>query len=59
MGQTETRDGKKSYDAPPHSKEMMRLNKVFGRLHGASAMMNLASLLVTMWYGVELGARIQ
>lgn len=58
-GQPETRDGKKSYDSPPHSKEMMRLNKAFGRTHGASALMNLASMLVTMWYGAELATRFQ
>lgn len=57
--QSETRDGKKSYDSPPHSKEMMKLNKAFGRMHGASAMMNLASMLITMWYGAELAARFQ
>ncbi|MCJ1261899.1 hypothetical protein MMC22_001768 [Lobaria immixta] len=55
----ETRDGKKSHDSPPHSKEMMRLNKAFGRTHGASALMNLASMLVTMWYGAELATRFQ
>lgn len=54
----ETRDGKKSYDSPPHSKEMVRLNKAFGKMHSASALMNLAGLLVLMWYGVELAARI-
>ena len=32
----ETRDGKKSYDSPPHSKEMTRLNRQFGRVHGVS-----------------------
>lgn len=37
---------------------MIRLNKSFGRVHGASALVNLAGLLVTMWYGVELAARI-
>ncbi|MCJ1462471.1 hypothetical protein MMC07_001073 [Pseudocyphellaria aurata] len=55
----ETRDGKKSFDSPPHSKDMMRLNKAFGRMHGASALMNLVSMLVTMWYGVELAARFE
>lgn len=56
---SETRDGKKSWDSGSHSKEMMKLNKAFGRMHGASALMNLASMLVTMWYGVELAARFQ
>ncbi|KAI9747982.1 MAG: hypothetical protein M4579_007340, partial [Chaenotheca gracillima] len=55
----ETRDGKKSYDAPPHSKEMTRLNKSFGRLHGASTIVNLAGFAATMWYGVTLAERLQ
>ncbi|KAL9042395.1 MAG: hypothetical protein Q9214_003793 [Letrouitia sp. 1 TL-2023] len=55
----ETRDGKKSYDPPPHSKEMQRLNKTFRRLHGASALLNLASLGAILWYGVVLAERLQ
>ena len=55
----ETRDGKKSYDAPPHSKEMTRLNKAFGRMHGASALTNLVGLLVTVFYGVVIAERLQ
>ena len=58
-GVTETRDGKTSYDPPPHSKEMTRLNKAFGRMHGASAMTNLAGLLVTVFYGVVIAERLQ
>lgn len=58
MYMLETRDGKKSYDSPPHSKEMIRLNKAFGKMHSVSALLNLAGLLVLMWYGVELAARI-
>ena len=54
----ETRDGKKSYDAPPHSKEMTVLNKRFGRTHGVSSLLNLAGLLATMWYGVTISNRI-
>jgi len=50
----ETRDGKKAYDAPPHSKEMQRLNKKFGALHGTSTVINLVGLLATMWYGGTL-----
>lgn len=38
---------------------MMRLNKSFGRVHGASALMNLASLLVAVGYGLVLADRIQ
>ena len=55
----ETRDGKKSFDAPPHSKEMTRLNKAFGRMHGASALTNLFGLIVTLGYGVVLADRLQ
>ncbi|RAL59316.1 hypothetical protein DID88_006921 [Monilinia fructigena] len=55
----ETRDGKKSYDAAPHSREMQKLNKSFGRLHGASSLVNLVSFLATIWYGVSLAERLQ
>ncbi|MCJ1238014.1 hypothetical protein MMC14_006001 [Varicellaria rhodocarpa] len=55
----ETRDGKKSYDSPPHSKEMMRMNKSFGRMHGVSSLLNLGGLLATMWYGFTLAERLQ
>ena len=55
----ETRDGKKSYDPPPYSKEMTRLNKAFGRMHGVSALTNMAGLLVTVFYGVVLADRLQ
>ena len=48
-----------SYDSPPHSNEMMELNKAFGRMHGASVLLNLSSMLITMWYGAELAARFQ
>ena len=54
----ETRDGKKSYDAPPHSKEMQRLNARFGRLHGVSSLLNMASFVVTVGYGWVLSGRI-
>jgi hypothetical protein len=30
----ERKDGKRSYDAPPHSQEMQALNKKFAILHG-------------------------
>ncbi|KAK2808938.1 hypothetical protein FQN50_004211 [Emmonsiellopsis sp. PD_5] len=55
----ETIDGKKSYDPPPHSKEMVRLNKAFGRIHGISSLVNLAGLLATVYYGVVLADRLQ
>jgi len=54
----EVRDGKKSYDPPPHSKEMTALNKKFGRLHGLSTLVNLFGLLATMYYGTVLGKRL-
>ncbi|KAL2223141.1 hypothetical protein M432DRAFT_39075 [Thermoascus aurantiacus ATCC 26904] len=56
--QQEVRDGKKSYDPPPHSKEMTALNKKFGRLHGLSTLVNLFGLLATMYYGTVLGKRL-
>ncbi|KAJ5492598.1 hypothetical protein N7539_001344 [Penicillium diatomitis] len=55
----ETRDGKKSYDAPPHSKEMMALNKKFGRIHGLSSMVNMVSFIATVWYGAILSKRLE
>ena len=54
----ETKDGKKSYDSPPHSKEMQELNKKFGQLHGASSLANLISWAATLWYGFYLAGRI-
>jgi hypothetical protein len=59
MCNAETKDGKKSYDAPPHSKEMTRLNKQFGRMHGLSALANLGGFLATIWYGFSLASRLQ
>ncbi|KAF5873674.1 uncharacterized protein Bfra_005138 [Botrytis fragariae] len=55
----ETKDGKKSYDAAPHSREMQRLNKAFGKMHGASSLVNLVSFLATIWYGASLAERLQ
>jgi Domain of unknown function (DUF4149) len=54
----ETRDGKKSYDSPPHSKEMVRLNKAFGRMHGISSLINLLGFLGTVWYGLTLAGNL-
>lgn len=54
----ETRDGKKSYDSPPHSKEMAALNKRFGKVHGVSSLVNLVTLLATVYYGAVLGKKL-
>ncbi|KAI9703592.1 MAG: hypothetical protein M1836_007362 [Candelina mexicana] len=54
----ETRDGKKSYDSPPHSREMTRLNKSFGQMHGASTLLNMAGLIGTIFYGFTLAGRL-
>ncbi|KAL2868658.1 DUF4149 domain-containing protein [Aspergillus lucknowensis] len=54
----ETRDGKRSYDAAPHSKEMIALNKKFGRLHGISSLINLVTIGATVFYGVVLSEKL-
>lgn len=54
----ESRDGKKSYDPAPHSKEMVKLNRMFGRMHGISSLLNMAGFLATVWYGVGLSTRL-
>ncbi|KAH0843345.1 hypothetical protein FOPE_08386 [Fonsecaea pedrosoi] len=54
----ETRDGKKSFDPPPHSKEMHALNKRFEVLHGTSSLVNLMSWVAMVCYGFYLGQRI-
>ncbi|KAK3375322.1 hypothetical protein B0H63DRAFT_275997 [Podospora didyma] len=54
----EKKDGKRSYDAPPHSQEMAELNKKFSLLHGVSSVLNLASFLATAAYGFTLSARL-
>lgn len=59
FGVIETRDEKKYYDSGPHSSEMERLNKAFGRMHGFSALTNLVGLGVTVWYGFILAKRLQ
>ena len=58
MATIETRDGKKSYDAGPHSVEMQKLNQAFSTMHGTSALINLGALFATMWYGLSLAERI-
>ena len=55
---TEKKDGKKSYDAPPHSQEMVALNKRFGMLHGVSSLLNLGTLVATVVYGITLSSRL-
>jgi hypothetical protein len=54
----ESKDGKKCFDPPPHSKEMQKLNKAFGSMHGASSLLNMAALIATVWYGVVLAERL-
>ena len=55
----ETRDGKKSYDPAPHSKEMVALNKRFARVHGFSSLVNLVSLIATVYYGAVLSKKLE
>ncbi|TVY49857.1 putative mitochondrial outer membrane protein [Lachnellula cervina] len=55
----ESKDGKKSYDPAPHSKEMQQLNRAFGKMHGVSSLVNLGALIATIWYGFSLAERIQ
>lgn len=55
----ETRDGKRSFDPPPHSQAMQKLNKDFARMHGFSSGLNLIALAATVWYGVVLSERMQ
>jgi len=55
---TERKDGKKAYDAPPHSQEMQTLNRRFSMLHGISSLLNLGTLVATIVYGVTLSSRL-
>ncbi|KAL9087557.1 MAG: hypothetical protein Q9159_003573 [Coniocarpon cinnabarinum] len=55
----ETRDGKKSYDAGPHSPEMQRLNKKFGQLHGVSSLANVVGLAALIFYGGTIADMIR
>lgn len=55
----ETRDGKRSYDPAPHSKEMVALNKRFSRVHGMSSLVNMVSLIATVYYGAVLSKRLE
>ncbi|KAL2128044.1 hypothetical protein VTI74DRAFT_9791 [Chaetomium olivicolor] len=54
----EKKDGKKSYDAPPHSQEMLALNKQFSMLHGVSSLLNLGTFIASVAYGVHLAMRL-
>jgi len=54
----EQKDGKNSSDPPPHSKEMQALNKQFAKLHGMSSMLNLATFVASVIYGVALSSRL-
>lgn len=58
-GFVERKDGKKSYDPPPHSQEMAALNKKFGKLHGISSLLNLTTFIAALIYGITLSKRIQ
>lgn len=59
LTRAETRDGKKSYDPAPHSKEMVALNKKFGRIHGMSSLVNMVSFIATVYYGAVLSKRLE
>ena len=54
----ETRDGKKSYDNPPHTAEMQELNRRFATMHGVSSLLNMVGCVATVWYGFYLAGRI-
>lgn len=58
MLSAEKKDGKKSYDAPPHSQDMAALNKRFGKSHGISSLLNLGTFVATLAYGFTLAARL-
>ena len=55
----ETRDGKRSYDDPPHSPEMQALNRRFATMHGVSSLLNMVGCAATVWYGFYLATRIE
>ena len=38
---------------------MMRMNKLFGRMHGISSLLNMVGFAATVWYGVTLAERLQ
>jgi len=55
----ETKDGKRSWDAAPHSEEMQTLNRQFGQIHGVSSLLNLITMGATLVYGIGLSRRIE
>lgn len=55
----ETRDGKKSYDAGPHSAEMQKLNKQFSALHSVSSIVNMVGFGAMVWYGGVLAEGVK
>jgi len=54
MKHQETRDGKKSHDNGPQSKEMEALKKKFGMLHGVSNLLNLVGFVAGVAYAWAL-----
>ena len=54
----ETRDGKRSYDDPPHSPEMQAFNRRFATMHGVSSFLNMVGCGATVLYGFYLATRI-
>jgi hypothetical protein len=54
----ETKDGKKYYDAGPHSEDMQKLNRRFSSLHGVSSLVNVLEIVITIWYGIGLASRL-
>lgn len=54
----EKKDGKKAYDAAPHSQEMTAMNKRFSILHGVSSALNLVEFFALLGYGFTLAARV-
>lgn len=57
--QQEKKDGKRSWDSPPHSEEMKALNKKFGQIHGLSSLVNLITVIAAVTYGFTLSSMIQ
>lgn len=57
--QQETREGKKYYDDGPKSKEMEKLNKRFGVMHGFSSLVNVIGYFATVGYGFVLAEKLR
>jgi hypothetical protein len=38
---------------------MVALNKKFGRIHGLSSLVNMVSLIATVWYGAVMSKRLE